>query len=74
MISVVPPATAVTIPVASIVAIEVFELLHAPPPSPLLEYCAVAPIQSGDDPLTTPGLGSRLTVRFFDELTGDGCD
>ena len=59
-----PAATAVTTPVELTVAIEVFELVHAPPLVPLLLYCVVAPIQSGDVPLTVPALTFAFTVRL----------
>src|SRR4029079_5897174 len=70
-ISVVPAATAVTSPVVAFtVATEVLVLLHAPPPSPLLEYVDAAPIQSGVAPLMVPVAGSKLTVSVLNELTG----
>ena len=71
MIFVVPAATAVTTPDALTVAIDVLELDHAPPPSPLLEYCAVTPIQSGLVPLTVPAFAFGDTVRFFVAVTGE---
>ena len=71
MILVVPAATAVTTPEPFTVATEVLELVHAPPPSPLLEYCAVAAIQSGEDPLTVPAFAFGLTVNVLSALTGE---
>src|SRR6185369_11735638 len=69
VILVVPAATAVTNPEPELtVATEVFELLHDPPASPLLEYVAVCPIQMGDVPLTVPafaalqGVMEKLTI------------
>ena len=59
---VVPAETAVTIPDPFTVATEVFELLHEPPPVPLLLYCAVAPIQSGVVPLIVPAVTLAVTV------------
>ena len=71
MIVVVPAPTAVTTPVDTFtVATAVLLLLHVPPPSPLLLYVAVAPIQSGEVPLTVPALAYGLTVKLFDALTG----
>ena len=71
MIVVVPALNAVTDPDdASIVATAVLLLLHDPPASPLLVYVAVAPIQSGDVPLTVPALALGFTVKLFDALTG----
>ena len=68
---VVPALNAVTTPVdAFTVATEVLLLLHDPPASPLLVYVAVAPIQSGDVPLTVPALAFGLTVNDCDALTG----
>ena len=60
---VVPAVIAVTTPDAFTVAIEVLELLQLPPVSPLLLYCAVAPIQSGVLPLTVPALTFGVTVN-----------
>ena len=71
MIFVVPAATAVTTPPAFTVATEVLELVHDPPTSPLLEYCAVAATQRGEEPLTVPALAFGLTVNVFDALTGE---
>ena len=68
---VVPAATAVTMPEEATVATDVFELVHAPPASPLLLYCAVAPIQSGEVPLTVPALAFEFTVKVFDAVTGE---
>ena len=66
-----PAPTAVTTPdVAFTVATEVFVLLQVPPVFPLLVYVAVAPIQSGDVPLTVPAVAFGLTVNVFDALTG----
>jgi hypothetical protein len=71
VIVVVPALTAVTSPVeAFTVATAVLLLLHDPPASPLLVYVAVAPIQSGDEPLTVPAVAFGLTVREADALTG----
>ena len=71
MIAVVPAESAVTAPVeAFTVATAVLLLLHEPPALPLLVYVAVAPIQSGDTPLTVPALAFGLTVKVFDALTG----
>ena len=54
----VPTATAVTKPVlAFTVATNILSLLHTPPGVPLLEYAAVAPIQSGVVPDIVPGIG-----------------
>ena len=64
---VVPAATAVTTPDAFTVATEVFELLHEPPLVPLLLYCAVAPGQSGDVPVTVPAVTLGLTVSNADD-------
>ena len=66
-----PAATAVTTPDEVTVAIEVFELLHEPPGSPLLLYCVVTPMQSGEEPLTVPAFAFGLTVNVFDALTGE---
>ena len=71
MIFVVPAATAVTTPAEFTVAIDVFELDHEPPASPLLEYCEVTPMQSGVEPLTVPAFAFGLTVRFFVAVTGE---
>ena len=68
MIFVVPELTAVTTPVAFTVATDVFELLHVPPPVPLLLYCAVAPAQSGEVPVTVPAVTFGFTVRTADEV------
>ena len=66
---VVPAPTAVTNPdVAFTVATDVLLLLQVPPASPSLVYVAVAPIQSGDVPLTVPALTLGLTVKLFDAL------
>ena len=60
----VPALTAVTTPVDELtVATAVLLLLHEPPETPLLVYVAVAPIQSGDVPLTVPALAFGLTVN-----------
>ena len=59
----VPAATAVTRPAWSMVAIEVFELLHVPPASPSVIYVAVDPIHNGEDPSTVPALPLGLTVN-----------
>ena len=68
---VVPALTAVTNPdEAFTVATAVLLLLHDPPASPLLVYVAVAPIQSGDVPLTVPALAFGLTVNDCDAVTG----
>ena len=50
----VPAATVVTTPEEFTVAIEVLEVDHAPPASPLLLYLDVTPMQSGVVPLTVP--------------------
>ena len=63
---VVPADTAVTTPEEFIVATELLLLVHTPPPSPVLLYCVVAFMQSGDAPVTVPGFGSTLTVNVFD--------
>ena len=61
-----PALTAVTRPDAAFtVATAVLLLLHEPPALPLLVYVAVAPIQSGDVPLTVPALAFGLTVNDF---------
>ena len=66
MILAVPADTAVTTPDASTVATVVLLLLHAPvpPPSttPLAVYVAVAPIQSGEVPLTEVMAAFAVTV------------
>ena len=68
---VVPALTAVTSPeLAFTVATAVFELLQLPPAVPVVVYDAVAPIQSGDVPLTVPAVTLGLTVRFLDAETG----
>jgi hypothetical protein len=72
VILVVPAATAVTTPVVEFtVATEVLLLLQVPPPLPLLLYCAVAPMQSGELPLTVPAFAFGLTVKVIDALAGD---
>ena len=68
---VVPAATAVTMPDAFTVAIEVLELVHDPPASPLLLYCVVAPMQRGEEPLTVPAFAFGFTVNIFEALTGE---
>ena len=71
MIVVVPAESAVTAPVeASTDATAGLLLLQVPPASPLLVYVAVAPIQSGEVPLTVPALAFGLTVSVLNELTG----
>ena len=71
MIVVVPAPVAVTTPdEAFTVATAVLLLLHDPPASPLLVYVAVAPIQSGDVPVTVPAFAFGLTVSVLNELTG----
>ena len=71
MILAVPALTAVTNPDAAFtVATAGLLLLQDPPASPLLLYVAVAPIQSGEVPLTVPALALGLTVNNLDELTG----
>ena len=68
---VVPALTAVTKPeIALTVATDVFELLQLPPEVPLLVYVAVAPIQSGDVPLTVPALTLGSTVKVLEALRG----
>ena len=68
---VVPAATAVTKPLDEFtVATPVLELLQLPPDVPLLVYVAVAPIQSGDVPLTVPALTFGFTVKVIDDETG----
>ena len=68
---VVPAPTAVTSPdPAFTVATDVLLLLHDPPALPLLLYVAVAPIQSGEVPLTVPALAFGFTVNALDALTG----
>jgi hypothetical protein len=68
---VVPAEIAVTIPVAaSTEATAVLLLLQVPPASPLLLYASVAPIQSGELPLTVPELASGLTVKDADDEVG----
>ena len=62
--STVPFATGVTTPVVAFtIAIEALLELHVPPGSPLLEYVAVCPIQSGEDPLITPEFAFGFTVN-----------
>ena len=71
MIVVVPALKAVTTPVEAFTdATAGLLLLQLPPASPSLLYVAVAPIQSGDVPLTVPALAFGLTVKVFDALTG----
>ena len=71
MITVEPAPTAVTAPDPALtVATEVLLLLHDPPASPLLLYVAVAPIQSGEAPLTVPAFALGFTVNVFDALAG----
>ena len=66
-----PAPTAVTTPdVAFTVATDILLLLQVPPASPLLLYVADWPIQSGEVPLTVPGLTLGLTVNDCDALTG----
>ena len=68
---VVPVLTAVTTPVDEItVATDILVLLQDPPASPLDEYVAVAPTQSGVVPLTVPAFAFGLTVNDLDALTG----
>ena len=70
--SVVPAATAVTNPVVVFtVATDVLVDDHAPPAVPLLLYVAVAPIQSGEAPLTVPALTLGDTVNVAKTDTGD---
>ena len=67
----VPALNAVTSPVDELTdATDVFELLQLPPASPLLEYAAVAPMQSGEVPLTVPAFAFGLTVKVFNDDTG----
>ena len=47
-----------------------FVLLQLPPASPFEVYVAVAPIQSGEVPLTVPALVGLFTVKVLNELTG----
>ena len=71
MIFVVPALTAVTNPeLAFTVATVVLELLQIPPAVPLLVYVAIAPIQSGEVPLTVPPFTFGFTVRVFEALRG----
>ena len=71
MIVVVPAESAVTAPVEAFTdATAGLLLLHDPPALPLLVYVAVAPIQSGDVPLTVPALAFGLNVNDCDALTG----
>ena len=71
MILAVPALTALTSPDDALtVATAVLLLLQDPPASPLLLYVAVAPIQSGEVPLTVPALALGLTVSVLDEFTG----
>ena len=63
---------AVNSPVVGLtVATAVFELLHDPPASPFDVNVALAPIQSGDEPLTVPALTFALTVTAACDKTGD---
>lgn len=60
---VIPALNAVTRPVVGFTeATAGFELVQVPPLLPVLLYVAVAPIQSGDVPLTVPAVTSGLTV------------
>lgn len=68
---VVPALTGVTNPEAAFtVATEGFVLLQFPPDVPLLLYVAVAPIQSGEVPLTVPDVTFKLTVSDLVEDAG----
>ena len=61
----VPEETAVTKPVdAFTVATRGLELVQLPPASPVLEYVAVEPMQSGEVPVTVPALALGSTVRL----------
>ena len=67
----VPALTAVTNPeTAFTVATDVLLLLQFPPAVPLLVYVAVAPIQSGEVPLTVPALTFGDTVSVLNDDTG----
>ena len=71
MILVVPALTAVTSPVDELtVATAGAVLLQVPPASPSLVYAAVAPMQSGEVPLTVPAFAFGLTVKVFNDDTG----
>lgn len=68
---VVPEPTAVTKPVvASTVATERLVLLQLPPASPSLVYVFVAPLQSGEVPLTVPAFAFGLTINNWEDETG----
>ena len=65
----VPAPTAVTSPVDVLtVATNVLLLLQVPPASPLLAYVAVAPIQSGEVPVTVPVLPLAFTEMDWDTV------
>jgi hypothetical protein len=67
----VPPFTAVTTPVDGFtVAIPVLDELHVPPAEPELVKVAVAPVQSGDVPLTVPAFAFGLTFNVLKDDTG----
>ena len=67
----VPPLTAVTTPVDEFtVAIPVLAELHVPPVSPLLVKVAIAPVHSGEVPLTVPAFAFGFTVSILKEETG----
>ena len=69
--STVPAATAVTIPFEELtVAMEVLLLIHDPPLSPFVVYCAVAPMQRGELPLTTPAVAFGVIVNICDAVKG----
>ena len=69
--SVKPVAIPVTTPeLEPTVATDGSELLHVPPPVPLLVYVVVSPTQIGVVPLTVPAVTSGLTVNVLDELVG----
>ena len=71
MILVVPAVNDVTRPLAAFTdATAGTVLLQLPPAVPLLVYVAVAPIQSGDVPLTAPAVTFGLTVKVLNAETG----
>ena len=71
MILVLPAATAVTVPLAATVAVAVVLLDQAPVPppntTPLAVYAALAPIHSGDVPVTDVTTALGVTVSACSE-------
>lgn len=71
MILEMPALIAATKPVVLLtVATAVFDEVQEPPPSPLLEYVAVAPMQRGVVPLIVPALVGAFTVNAWNDETG----